>query len=57
MQGMKGEADLIPDGKITMKELDIYVSEKVPALTDGAQHPTTMTSVSYINFNMAIPVR
>ena len=36
-----------------MKELDIYVSENVPALTGGAQHPTTMTSGSYINFNMA----
>ncbi|MDR1030656.1 MAG: caspase family protein, partial [Treponema sp.] len=57
MQGMKGEADLIRDGKITMKELDAYVSEKVPALTGGAQHPTTTTPDGYINFNVAIPGR
>jgi uncharacterized caspase-like protein len=54
MQGMKGEADLIRDGKITMKELDTYVSERVPALTGGAQHPTTTTPDGYINFNVAV---
>jgi uncharacterized caspase-like protein len=54
MQGMKVEADLIRDGKITMKELDAYVSEKVPALTGGAQHPTTTTPDGYINFSVAL---
>ncbi|MDR2094106.1 MAG: hypothetical protein LBP76_01130, partial [Treponema sp.] len=54
MQGMKGDADLIRDGKITMKELDTYVSERVPALTGGAQHPTTTTPDGYINFNVAV---
>jgi hypothetical protein len=53
MEGMKGEADLIRDGKITMKELDTYVSEKVPSLTAGAQHPTTTTPDGFVNFNVA----
>jgi uncharacterized caspase-like protein len=53
IQGMKGEADLIRDGKITMKELDTYVSETVPSLTGGAQHPTTTTPDGYVNFNVA----
>jgi uncharacterized caspase-like protein len=53
IQGMKGEADLIRDGRITMKELDAYVSETVPALTNGAQHPTTVTPDGYVNFNLA----
>jgi hypothetical protein len=53
IQGMKGDADLIRDGKITMKELDTYVSETVPSLTGGAQHPTTTTPDGYINFNVA----
>jgi uncharacterized caspase-like protein len=57
IQGMKGEADLIRDGRITMKELDTYVSEKVPSLTGGAQHPTTATPDGYIDFNVALPGR
>jgi hypothetical protein len=54
---MKGEADLVRDGRITMKELDTYVSESVPSLTGGAQHPTTTTPDGYINFSVAIPGR
>jgi hypothetical protein len=57
LRGMQGEADLIPDGRITMKELDTYVSETVPTLTNGAQHPRTVTPDGYGNFNVAIPAR
>ena len=53
VQGMKGAADLIKDGTITMKELDTYVSETVPKLTNGLQHPTTTTPDGYINFIVA----
>jgi WD40 repeat protein len=53
IQGMQGQADLIKDGIITMKELDTYVSETVPRLTKGLQHPTTSTPEGYINFNVA----
>jgi hypothetical protein len=38
-QSLAGKADLIRDNKISMKELDAYVSETVPKLTGGAQHP------------------
>jgi hypothetical protein len=37
-----------------MKELDTYVSETVPALTAGAQHPTTTTPEGYGTFNVAV---
>jgi hypothetical protein len=53
IQGMKGGADLFKKGQITMKELDAYVSEMVPKLTNGAQHPTTNTPDGYINFVVA----
>jgi hypothetical protein len=53
IQGIQGQADLIKDGAITMKELDTYVSETVPRLTRGLQHPTTSTPDGYINFNVA----
>jgi uncharacterized caspase-like protein len=37
--GLKGEADINKDGKITDKELCEYVKEKVSDETDGAQTP------------------
>jgi len=54
IDGIKGKADLIKDGKISMKELDAYVSETVPKITNGAQHPITNTPDGYINFPVAI---
>jgi len=53
IQGLKGEADLFKKGQITMKELDTYVSEMVPKLTKGLQHPTTSTPDGCINFVVA----
>jgi hypothetical protein len=38
---------------VTMKELDAYVSEMVPRLTGGLQHPTTNTPEGYVNFIVA----
>ncbi len=54
IQGLKGKANLIKDNKISMKELDTYVSETVPLLTNGAQHPITSTPDGYVNFPVAI---
>ncbi|MBN2344449.1 MAG: caspase family protein [Deltaproteobacteria bacterium] len=34
-------ADYNKDGHVYVKELDLYISERVKALTQGAQHPTT----------------
>jgi len=53
IEGMKGAADLVKDGSISMKELDTYVSERVPVLSGGAQHPTTVTPDGYHNFTVA----
>jgi uncharacterized caspase-like protein len=54
IQGMSGEADLIRDGLITMKELDTSVGETVPRLTNGAQHPIlNIPDGYYVNFNVA----
>ena len=51
IQGLEGrEADLIKDGRITMKELDTYVSQRVPQLTDVAQHPITHAPMGYEDF-------
>jgi uncharacterized caspase-like protein len=53
IQGMRGEADLVKDGMVTMKELDTYVSQTLPELTGGAQHPTTSTPNGYVDFSVA----
>lgn len=39
LQGLEGRADLIPDGRITMSELQAYVANQVKQLTDDRQHP------------------
>jgi len=54
LDGLNGDADLIKDKKISMKELDAYVSELVPKLTNGAQHPITITPDGYVNFPIAV---
>jgi uncharacterized caspase-like protein len=54
IEGLNGKADLIKDGKISMKELDAYVSETVPQITNGAQHPITVTPDGYLNFPVAL---
>ena len=54
IDGLSGKADLIKDNKISMKELDTYVSETVPKLTNGAQHPITNTPDGYVNFPVAL---
>jgi uncharacterized caspase-like protein len=53
IEGMQGAADLVKDGIVSMKELDAYVSEAVPRLTSGAQHPTTNTPDGYVDFSVA----
>jgi hypothetical protein len=50
---MKGEADLVKDGKVTIKELDAYVSETVRRLTNGLQEPVTDAPEGYVNFIVA----
>ena len=55
LEGLSGKADLITkDGIVSMKELDGYVSERVPHLTNGAQHPITDTPGGYRNFPVAL---
>ncbi|HZS04581.1 MAG TPA: caspase family protein [Blastocatellia bacterium] len=54
IEGLAGKADLIKDGRVTMKELDAFVSEIVPQITGGAQHPITYTPEGYVNFPLSL---
>jgi uncharacterized caspase-like protein len=55
LKGLKeGHANMYKDDKITMKELDTFVSEEVPRLTDSAQHPVTYAPDEYKDFTIWI---
>jgi WD40 repeat protein len=53
IEGIGGRADLISDGVVTIKELDTWVSQRVPELSRGQQHPTTSTPEGYVDFTVA----
>jgi uncharacterized caspase-like protein len=50
LEGLKGEADIFPEQPITMKELDVYVSETVSKMSQGTQHPITFIPGGYEDF-------
>jgi WD40 repeat protein len=54
IEGVSGKADLARTGRITHKMLDLYVSERVKALTQGAQSPVTIVPQGIPDFPVAI---
>jgi hypothetical protein len=46
----QGKADYSGDGTIHLRELDLYVAERVASLTRGQQHPTTQKPSSISRF-------
>ena len=55
LEGMAGEGGIVvSEGSILMKDLDAYVSRRVPVLTDGTQHPITEAPNGYPNFPIAV---
>jgi WD40 repeat protein len=53
LQGLSGEADFRHTQKISMLALATYVSERVPQLTGGAQHPIIDTPDGYEELEIA----
>ena len=54
VEGMSGQADLSRTGRVTHKMLDLYVSERVKALTRGTQSPVTIVPQGISDFPVAI---
>ncbi len=50
VEGLSGQAKTASGGKITWKSLDLYVSERVKSLTNGAQSPVAVGSVDVGDF-------
>ncbi|MCZ6862324.1 MAG: caspase family protein [Alphaproteobacteria bacterium] len=41
VEGLRGRADLLRNGRVTVNTLDTYVSDRVATLTEGRQTPAT----------------
>ena len=54
VEGMGGKADTTGSGRITHKMLDLYISERVKALTRGTQSPVTIVPQGIPDFPVAI---
>jgi hypothetical protein len=54
VEGLTGKADFAKSGRITHKMLDLYVSERVKRLTEGAQSPVTIVPQGVPDFPLAI---
>jgi uncharacterized caspase-like protein len=50
IEGIEGRADYDRDNAIDMKEIDLYITKRVKALTNGSQHPTTEIPKTMPNF-------
>lgn len=55
VEGLSGQAPAA-GGKITVKSLDVYVSERVKTLTSGKQHPATVYPPNVPDFPVALRV-
>jgi len=53
LEGLSGKAAVPGKNKITVKSLDIYISERVKELTKGKQHPTSVVPPNVPDFPIA----
>ena len=54
VEGIEGKADLFSQRSITIKSLDLYISQRVKLLTKGQQAPVTIIPVSITDFPIAL---
>jgi uncharacterized caspase-like protein len=57
VEGIEGKADMQNSGRITIKELDYYVAERVKQLTDGKQSPVSIAPSGVPDFPIAVDSR
>jgi len=50
LEGLRGQADYDRDRRISLREIEHFVSKRVPALTSGKQHPTSDIPSNVPNF-------
>jgi len=57
IEGLRGEADFKRRGRVTYKQLDAYVSDRVYELTGGQQTPVTPVLVTVPDFPLTVVVQ
>ncbi|HPT51070.1 MAG TPA: hypothetical protein PKZ22_12895 [Accumulibacter sp.] len=57
LEGLRGQADYNKSGRITHEMLDLYVSERVKGLTEGAQSPVTIVPGGVPDFALVLGKR
>ena len=55
LEGLRGEADMIPGGGISVDELGLYISQRVKEITGGKQTPHTVKPVMISDFPLVAP--
>jgi len=50
IEGLEGKADYDKDNTVDIKEIDLFITQRVKALTNGSQHPTTEIPKTMPNF-------
>jgi len=54
IEGLRGEADFKKRGRVTYKQLDAYVSDRVYELTNGQQTPVTPVLITVPDFPLTV---
>ena len=54
VEGLGGKADYTGKRRVTVKSLDLYVSDRVATLTDGRQTPVSITPQTVPDFLIAV---
>lgn len=57
LEGMRGQADFMKRGRISYKQLDAYVADRVNELTEGQQTPVTPVLVTVPDFPLVEVMR
>jgi uncharacterized caspase-like protein len=52
IEALEGQADYMSDGIINLRELDMYVADRVETLTNNQQHPTTQKPSTISRFEI-----
>lgn len=50
IEGLEGKADYDGNNTVDVKEIDLFITQRVKALTNGSQHPTTEVPKTMPNF-------
>ncbi|MDB5846846.1 MAG: peptidase caspase catalytic subunit p20 [Rhodoferax sp.] len=54
IEGVRGQADFAHTGRVTHKMLDLYIAERVKALTRGSQSPVTIVPQGVPDFPLVL---